>query len=375
VLALACLGCGEAAQPATPASAPPPTLTPIGFVPAPVPNARPVGAEPVISQTTTPEIANLALRFQPTVEMSMFDRFWPVSVAAVLREESNGRRTCLVIPGRACGTTQPTLTDLRPDASSESYLQFPQSLNDVEAQFAGFERGLGVSPATIMHWRENPITLDPYASAQVYFYDAGKAPYDYRGVPPGLGLTSLQYWFFYPLNYYPTLVNPFGMLTNPLGSDYTNSDYHEGDWEHVTVLIDSTGSPRYLWMARHSKEGMAIPWSQVSLDHSHPIVYPALGGHPSYQGCGRHWRSLLLRVVADYVVCAPGLFAFGYATTPLVDLSHVSWACWPGHFGLAGPGLHSATNFDDPTGLVLVAGPRSPLRQAENSGVCKPAPG
>jgi Vacuolar protein sorting-associated protein 62 len=370
VLPLICVGCGGSGHSTVPTPAPPISLSPASLIPAPISTARPVGAEPTIALTTPPAITSLALRFQPTVKMSMFDRFWPVSVAAVLNEYNSGRHTCLVTPSHACGTTPPTLADLHPDDSPASYLQFPQPLDKVEAQFTGFERGLGVSSATLSHWRENPVTLDPYASAQIYFYDAHEASYTYRGIPPGLRLTSLQYWFFYPLNYYPTIVNPLRILSDPLHNDYVNSDYHEGDWEHITVLIDSGGNPRYLWMARHSTEGIAIPWSQVSLDHDgHPIVYPALGGHPSYPNCGAHWRALLLRAFADFVPCNR-LFSFSYATTPLVDLSHVSWACWPGHFGAAGRGLRSASNFDDPTRLVLVAGPLSPLRQAENARVC-----
>jgi hypothetical protein len=368
-----CLGCGKSSEKGAPTPTSPTTLTPVNLIPASLPAARPLGAEPLITQTTSPAIADLALRFQPTVEMSIYDRFWPVSVAAVLDEFNNSRHTCLVTPGHPCGTTPVTLADLHPDASADSYLEFPEPLNKLEAQFEGFERGLGVSQTTIEHWKESPASLEPYGAAQIYFYDAGHAPYPYPGVPRGL--TSLQYWFFYPLNYYPTLVNLLGMLRDPLNSDYVNSDFHEGDWEHIAVLINSSGSPEYLWMARHASEGVAIPWSQVKLEQGHPVIYPALGGHPSYPSCGAHWRAYLFDLFADYVVCTPGLFTFSPATTPLVDLAHTSWACWPGHFGVAGSGLHSANNIDDPTGLVLVAGPRSPLRQAENAHVCQTPPG
>jgi hypothetical protein len=266
---------------------------------------------------------------------------------------------------------------LSPGGSKNAYLEFPESLTNVKAQFEGFERGLGVSQPTISHWREDPLALDPYASAQVYFYDAGRAPYPYPNVPPGL--TALQYWFFYPLNYYPTFVVPWRILDDPVGSDLVNSDYHEGDWEHITVLIDANGVPRYLWMARHSDEGEAIPWSQVKTEPSnstHAIIYPALGGHPSYQSCGPHWRPKLFRVVADFVACGAGLFTFSYATTPLVDLDRVGWACWPGHFGIARASFEGANNFDiaDPTRLIEVDGPPSPLHQAENKHACQTSP-
>ena len=373
-LTLICASCGGGGDQGTPTVGLPPTIAPASAIPGPVAAARAVGAEPVIAQTTPPAIATLALRFQPTMKMSVFDRFWPVSVAGVLHEQDRRRITCLVSPGGGCGTRPLTPADLRPNASSNAYLDYPERLNDVQAQFTAFERALGIGAPIIAQWRSNPAGLNPYASAQLYFYYGGAAPYSYRGIPPGLKLLSLQYWFFYPLNYYPTFVfNPRGMLADPLTRDHGNSDYHEGDWEHVTVLVDGQSlAPRFLWMARHNSEGMAIPWSQVTLDHGHPVIYPAFGGHPSYQACGAHRRKLFpVLYVADYVVCAPGLFTFSYAATPLVDLSYVAWGCWPGHFGKAGAGLHGASNFDDPTGLVLVAGPRSPLRQAENKNVCR----
>src|SRR5205807_2545072 len=117
--------------------------------------------------------------------------------------------------------------------------------------------------------------------------------------------------------------------------------FHEGDWEHVTVLLDpGTRRPAYLWMARHADEGVALPWNDVKLDDGHPVIYPSFGGHATYpETCKAHARRKIFYVSADFVVCAPGVFSFGYAATPLVDLAHVPWACWRGHFGKAGPSL------------------------------------
>ena len=52
------------------------------------------------------------------------------------------------------------------------------------------------------------------------------------------------------------------------------------------------------------------------------------------------------------------------------------WACWEGHFGYAGPGtissVHSSVLDQASTKYYDVAGPPTPLRQAENSklGLC-----
>lgn len=326
---------------------------------------RPLGSESVIAQTSTPAVASLALRFQPTVRMSIYDRFWPVSVAAAIDETANGRDTCLVEPPAGCVATPPKLSELMRSGLKVDYLRYPANkLNAVEEQFRDFAAAVGVSPAAIAQWRSNPAALNPYASAQLYFYDAGNASYHYKGAPPGL--TSLQYWFFYAYNYYPTAVNPFSMDSRPLESDDLDFDHHEGDWEHITVLLNAQGAPAYLWMARHADEGEAIPWSRVQTEpgqSTHAIVYPAFGGHPSYQSCGAHRRKKTLWVLADYVACPGGLFTFSFSTTPLVDLAHATWACWPGHFGIADPKFAHSHEY-------LVDGPVSPFRQAEDEHVC-----
>jgi hypothetical protein len=51
------------------------------------------------------------------------------------------------------------------------------------------------------------------------------------------------------------------------------SSYHEGDWEHVDVLLAYPSMlPRYLYMARHGGEGAAVAWSALAMDAGHPIV-------------------------------------------------------------------------------------------------------
>jgi hypothetical protein len=335
-----------------------------------------VGTEAPIAQTTAPPISTLALAYQPTVRMSVLDRFWPVSVAGVLLEHDAHRYTCVVDTGEACvpGPPPPTFDALRAGATSAAYLDYPSALNDAQAQFEAYAEAAGLSPEAIGAWRTNPAGLEPFVTAQIYFYYGGLE------VPAGAPvpkvqrrhLLSLEYWFFYPFNYFPAIVpRPSRMLVDPIGADHGNLDYHEGDWEHVTVLIDSASlKPRYLWMARHDKEGELSPWSKVMVDDSHPIVYPAIGGHPSYQRCGPHRRKRTLYFAADYVVCPPGLFEFLAARTPLVDLAHVAWGCWRGHFGKAGDALRTATGGKGRAGY-LASGPLSPLRQADNKTVCR----
>jgi hypothetical protein len=149
------------------------------------------------------------------------------------------------------------------------------------------------------------------------------------------------------------------------------------------VLLDpTTFKPRWLYMARHADEGKFVAWDNptLSFDQGHPIVQGAFGGHPTYENrCGAQPRARLLNLSSDWVVCGSGRFAFRAATTPLVDLAQTSWGCWKGHFGEAKPGLEvnrlgeADTVLNKSREFKFVAGPISPLRQAENSAVCSGA--
>jgi hypothetical protein len=232
----------------------------------------------------------------------------------------------------------------------------------------------------------DPGVLDPWATAQIYFYYAGPAskltwPVGYPAAGEA-GLVALEYWFFYPYNYYPTLIHSSLMEDAPIAADVANTDLHQGDWEHVVVLVDErSGQAHWLYTARHAKEGQFLPWSSplLAFDGQHPIVQAAYGGHPSYPvGCEARPRYLqpLNGHVSDWLVCGPGRFAFRASTTPLVDLASTGWACWRGHFGAPAPNsvqiAAQSTNVLISTlgrelqNYVLVPGPRSPLWQAEN---------
>jgi hypothetical protein len=329
-------------------------------------------------QRTSPRIAALAKRLQPTVETTVADRFWPVSVGAVLRENT----TCLV-HNQKCVIAHPTLADLKPrGASPDDSLNYPAPLrSDPQKQFEDFERGQQTPVTTLRNFLASPRHADPWRSAEVYFYDAGRGRYgkSYGAVPAGL--RRLEYWFFYPYNYYPLAISKPLMSTSPVGGDRENGDLHEGDWEHVVVLADPTTlKPRFLYLARHAGEGVALPWnsSLLHFDHGHPIVQAAYGGHPSYPNtCGQFPRTKTDNELADWVICGSGRYAFRAQTTPLVDLAAQPWACWPGHFGEATPSElnnlkleHSDLRYQAAKNLH-VAGPRSPLVQTENAGACK----
>ena len=389
------------ARRATCAGAPPPSITGGGEDPALgsgaiIGLAPPAGqahdGEPLIEQTTPDRLARLARLYQPTLEVTVADRFWPVSVGAVLKDVgSRGERTCLVSAAAPKCTTPTSLSSLTAAGSTASdYLRYPAPRkSNPTNQFQAFERGQYVTTGPLHHWLADPGVLDPWYTAQIYFYFEGSvnnfARWPVRDPNVPRDLIGLQYWFFYPYNYYPTVIGAGLMNDAPLAGDIFNTDLHQGDWEHVTVLLDPhTYRPVWLYMARHADEGQFVPWTSpyLAFDREHPIVQAAFGGHPSYSNsCGARPRTKLKNLSNDWVVCGSARFAFRAATTPLVDLGRTTWGCWKGHFGEAAAGGRSDPNqfdrfFQGVRRLFFVDGPPSPLWQAENgdlthnTGVC-----
>lgn len=355
----------------------------------PPPGGQAVDGEPPITAgQTPPAVAKLALRYQPTVEVTVADRFWPVSVGAVLHDLGyyGANRTCLMIAAARKCRVITSLRQFDPGIGNASdYLWYPARLSgDPTDQFQAFETGQGIAPGTPDRWFADPGLLNPWQTAQIYVYYAGPITLkQWRKIlhtpTPAGGLIGLEYWFFYPFNYYPTKVNAEVMNEEPLHGDEANTDLHQGDWEHVTVLLEpGTLTPRYLYMARHNGEGQFYAWDDPALlfDNGHPVVQAAFGGHPSYDnGCGARPRSITGYALSDWVVCGTGRFAFRAATTPLVDVAHTTWACWKGHFGEAAPGFETVTNESDlgqqlRTKVFDVAGPGTPLRQGETPNAC-----
>ena len=87
------------------------------------------------------------------------------------------------------------------------------------------------------------------------------------------GGASSQYWLFEPLNLWSPVVPPAANAWQA----------HEGDWEHVAIVLDAGGAPVTAGYAQHCG-GVRIPWARVPLQRGtrRPIVYVGLGSHASY---------------------------------------------------------------------------------------------
>ena len=383
--------CAGTGPPATPPGIAAPQLGP-GVVAGPAPphdqaldGETPVGPDRYL----TGAMAALARRYQPTLLVTAADRNWPVSVNAVLAERgANDQPVCLHPPLGTAGAPlcHPTAAQLT--SQPRGYLQLPATLGShpgPDDQFRPFLAGLGQALPPRRQWLSDPSSLDPWKSAQLYLYYAPGIPrtaFPKKAlIPAGVtsGLIGLEYWFFYPFNYYPTVIDDGLMNQAPVAGDRANVDLHQGDWEHVDVLLDpTTMQPEWLYLARHDFEGAFVPWNSpmMRFDDRHPVVQAAFGGHPSYlPGCGPGPRAVARDVTADWLSCGSGRFAFRAATTPLVDVQAQPWACWPGYFGENGARQASPTAKSDYLAslhhTLYATPPRGPLVQAENTGVCQ----
>jgi hypothetical protein len=87
---------------------------------------------------------------------------------------------------------------------------------------------------------------------------------------------ALQYWLWYPFNAYSPTVPP-GELWQ----------VHEGDWEAVSVILDTRGKPLTAGYSQHS-EGQRREWAKVPKVGARPRVFVALGSHANYFSAGKH---------------------------------------------------------------------------------------
>jgi len=85
----------------------------------------------------------------------------------------------------------------------------------------------------------------------------------YAHVTSEAGYIVVQYWFFYAFN--PGTLNQ-----------------HQGDWEMIEIVLDSTETAQYAVYSQHHA-GERADWKDVEkVDETHPRVYVALGSHASY---------------------------------------------------------------------------------------------
>merc|ERR1740121_728789 len=92
-------------------------------------------------------------------------------------------------------------------------------------------------------------------------------------------MIHIQYWFFYPFNG-PTIT--FGV--------------HQGDWEHLSMLVDDTCTTRlkYRWQSHGFSSGWLDEGSDpaVEYENGHMVSYSAYNSHAGFmtEGGARGWH-------------------------------------------------------------------------------------
>jgi len=130
----------------------------------------------------------------------------------------------------------------------------------------------------------NPASATAYVHAVPVTKDANGNPVEWL---------DLQYWLFYGFNGAESIV---GQQWAVHESSLTNMSFHEADWEHVVVRIDSSSNIVGAYFAQHEWGEWVPPATEdpengYSLTNgSQLVVYAGLGSHACYpQAGGPFW--------------------------------------------------------------------------------------
>lgn len=92
-------------------------------------------------------------------------------------------------------------------------------------------------------------SLPGYRDNQNYWYEEGD------------GRFVISYWLWFDRNYGPS----------PMGN------YHQGDWESFSVLVDNNGYPQRILTTGHNAILVDTDWENINSLNHHPILYIASG--------------------------------------------------------------------------------------------------
>ena len=204
----------------------------------------------------------------------------------------------------------------KPGARSD-WLLLPTPSDNVRETFAAVAAQLGVSTAVINAWPHQLGQIDPFTTAQIYFYYLPRITRrSYPGLPAGL--ISLEYWFLYPLNYSPLVRIPLEALSRPIASTIGNTDYHQGDLEHVAVPLDQKMQCRATcgWRATPTRDTPTDGHpTRCSATVTIPPSMRRSAVMPATATAGSSAARATYRFINDYVMCTAHQ-DFGFTPRP-----------------------------------------------------------
>lgn len=218
---------------------------------------------------------------------------------------------------------------------------------------------------------------------------------NFKGLPNS-DFVDIQYWYFYPWNG-PGIARLTSVImdTNMPGAqtlELGNLGEHEGDWEHVTLRVNTKekGGPKAkaIFLSQHDG-GKWLPMDMVQHHNHRPKFYASLNGHAAYSKIddnpSRHVRKLD-RISGFFHFLSPPAIDFkqvndtkkgqmfdgindivviGAHNIPsMVDFKGPNWVNFKGRFG------HSADNFTTEEAHI----PADTLRDALAQAILTTAP-
>jgi len=141
---------------------------------------------------------------------------------------------------------------------------------------------------------------------------------------------DLQYWLWYPWNVYSPTV-PAGDLWQ----------VHEGDWESVSVILDTSGRPLVVGLSSHC-DGTRRDWARAPKRGSHPVAYVGIGSHANFLRTGEHaldpacWTPQVIEIIRAYGLKPVDRTATGRTVRPrLVRVTATTprWMRFAGRWG------------------------------------------
>ena len=269
------------------------------------------------ARAPTPLLSALLARHVPILVLHPAEQFAPVRVEGFLADSDLQRRTV---------TGWETVAGPLPGGGADLRLD-QRSCRAIE--------GLAAAPC--------------YAAAQAAH---GSEPVVYGKAFRTKSQIDLQYWIWYPYDDWSPTVTPGEVW-----------QVHEGDWEAVSVIVDTRGTPLVAGYSQHMA-GKRREWSRVSKRGLRPVVYIALGSHANFFEPGVHpfgprtVDPAAIAVLKAYGAAPVDLAARGRTVRPrLVPVSAAapSWMTFAGAWGETGY-LHVPGRDPLPAGL----GPAGP---------------
>jgi len=140
----------------------------------------------------------------------------------------------------------------------------------------------------------------------------------------------LQYWLFY-------YDNPLLLPATPFGTFWQS---HEGDWELVNVVLDTSGEPLEAAYSQHCS-GQRRSWEDIEVqEDTHPVAYVALGSHANYFEPGSGPMGLVpITCIPSFVPPLPFLqiadqvLAGPTGRTTIHRIEGMEWSEFPGRWG------------------------------------------